>query len=270
LKGHEVMMIQVDLTRIHDAPDLGRVAAVALLSALPVDEAQLAVHQWRVCLAAAATSDDLDNIPLAGSVEFKVDHEMAPTVIEGPGQRPQQPVRDTQQEPQAVQQIGKGTRLEDVLSAKTANALKHAGFQVLGDLETRSAGWLLSTVDRFGKGGLAEVEAAMAKAGLSLSTESGVPKAPVRQQERAGPPTPHSDDIPFNVQPKPVVPEPAQASFLGNGGAVTLRNLCRRAEEHLGRERTWALLQAVGVSKISAATAEQEAALRASIAEALA
>ena len=62
--------------------------------------------------------------------------------------------------------------LTDCLSAKTANALTRAGYSTLGDLEGKSAHFLRSTVDRFGKGAQIEVEAAMAAAGLALAPDA--------------------------------------------------------------------------------------------------
>lgn len=41
------MKIEVDLSKLHDVPELGRHLAVALLCALPRDEAELAFDEWR-------------------------------------------------------------------------------------------------------------------------------------------------------------------------------------------------------------------------------
>lgn len=65
------MKIEVDLVRLLDHPGQARTCAVALLSALPWDEAELAVKQWR---AACSAADRVDAVELdtAAAIEEAV------------------------------------------------------------------------------------------------------------------------------------------------------------------------------------------------------
>lgn len=221
------MIIEVNLNELSDAPDYGTALAVALLSALPQDAAELAVAQWRAVLAVRdkADADELD----AASIYETYDQAEEPETrldITAPAER----------------RYSAGTPLEHALSAKTANALRHAGFQVLGDLEVSSGDWLVKTVDRFGKGALAEVEAVMAKAGLSLSQKAGVSHRPA---------------------------EPEQDSSGNGADAMPLRDLVRKAEHEAGRQTVWQVFQKHGATKLRDITPDIEPAFRADLAEAL-
>ena len=49
------MKFELDLTSMHDHPDVGRSMLVALMSVLPQDEVELAIGEWRAVLTARRT-----------------------------------------------------------------------------------------------------------------------------------------------------------------------------------------------------------------------
>ena len=200
------MKIEVDLLRMDNegcAVKMARTCAVALLSALPDDQAELAVIEWEAVRTARvgdakkqrdALAADRSLLPRSDTAAIAKSwaaasnkaHQETARKPRGrpPGTRIIAP-NDPEPARDAIAAYDGAQPLADCLSAKTANALTRAGYATLGDLEGKSGKFLRGTVDWFGKGAQAEVEAAMAAAGLALAPDEPAKRGRKPRAERA-------------------------------------------------------------------------------------